>query len=122
VVESEKTAKWQYTRHCEELTVEIKKLREEVNKLSLRLKNAHFKQIMLQICHKYLKQFLILHMRINPDKYSGGVSCHGTSAIKGTGTCDYNCVNVVWFDRPCLGEIPADIHNFLNCPFNFLLN
>ncbi|XP_023333747.1 ras-specific guanine nucleotide-releasing factor 1, partial [Eurytemora carolleeae] len=29
VVESEKTAKWQYTRHCEELTVEIKKLREE---------------------------------------------------------------------------------------------
>jgi hypothetical protein len=30
VVESEKTAKWQYTRHCEELTVEIKKLREEV--------------------------------------------------------------------------------------------
>ena len=30
MVESEKTAKWQYTRHCEELTVEIKKLREEV--------------------------------------------------------------------------------------------
>ena len=31
VVESEKTAKWQYTRHCEDLTVEIKKLREEVS-------------------------------------------------------------------------------------------
>ena len=32
VVESEKTAKWQYTKHCQELTVEIKKLREEVSK------------------------------------------------------------------------------------------
>ena len=30
VVESEKTAKWQYTQHCEELTEEIKKLRTEV--------------------------------------------------------------------------------------------
>ena len=30
VVESEKTAKWQYTKHCEELTEEIKKLRTEV--------------------------------------------------------------------------------------------
>ena len=30
VVESEKTAKWQYTQHCEELTEEIKKLRSEV--------------------------------------------------------------------------------------------
>ena len=30
MVESEKTAKWQYTRHCEELGTEIKKLREEV--------------------------------------------------------------------------------------------
>lgn len=30
VVESEKTAKWQYTQHCEELTEEIKKLRAEV--------------------------------------------------------------------------------------------
>ena len=29
-MESEKTAKWQYTRHCEDLSVEIKKLREEV--------------------------------------------------------------------------------------------
>ena len=29
-MESEKTAKWQYTRHCEELGTEIKKLREEV--------------------------------------------------------------------------------------------
>lgn len=32
VVESEKTAKWQYTQHCEELTEEIKKLRSEVRK------------------------------------------------------------------------------------------
>ena len=31
VVESEKTAKWQYTKHCQDLTVEIKKLREEVS-------------------------------------------------------------------------------------------
>lgn len=30
MVESEKTAKWQYTQHCEELTEEIKKLRNEV--------------------------------------------------------------------------------------------
>merc|ERR1719458_612287 len=30
VVESEKTAKWQYTQHCEELTEEIKKLRTEL--------------------------------------------------------------------------------------------
>lgn len=30
VVESEKTAKWQYTRQCDELAVEIKKLRAEV--------------------------------------------------------------------------------------------
>lgn len=31
IVESEKTAKWQYTQQCEELTIEIKKLRAEVN-------------------------------------------------------------------------------------------
>ena len=31
IVESEKTAKWQYTQQCEELTSEIKKLRAEVN-------------------------------------------------------------------------------------------
>jgi hypothetical protein len=42
--------------------------------------------------------------------------------VKGTGTRDYKCVKVVWFDRPGLGESPADIYNFLNCPFNFLLN
>lgn len=30
IVESEKTAKWQYTRQCEELTDEIKQLRTEV--------------------------------------------------------------------------------------------
>lgn len=34
VVESEKTAKWQYTQHCEELASEIKKLRSEVNMLT----------------------------------------------------------------------------------------
>ena len=33
VVESEKTAKWQYTQHCDELTEEIKKLRNEVRPL-----------------------------------------------------------------------------------------
>jgi len=30
VVESEMTAKWQYTQQCEELATEIKKLRAEV--------------------------------------------------------------------------------------------
>ncbi|GFQ69035.1 ras-specific guanine nucleotide-releasing factor 2 [Trichonephila clavata] len=33
IVESEKTAKWQYTQQCEELTIEIKKLRAELNAL-----------------------------------------------------------------------------------------
>lgn len=33
VVESEKTAKWQYTQQCEELSTEIKKLRNEVRNL-----------------------------------------------------------------------------------------
>ncbi len=32
-----------------------------------------------------------------------------------------NYVKVVWFDRPWLGESPADIHNLFNCPFNFIL-
>lgn len=31
IVESEKTAKWQYTQECEELAIEIKKLRSEVS-------------------------------------------------------------------------------------------
>ena len=31
IVESEKTAKWQYTQQCEELMSEIKKLRAEVS-------------------------------------------------------------------------------------------
>lgn len=31
IVESEKTAKWQYTQQCEELASEIKKLRAEVS-------------------------------------------------------------------------------------------
>jgi hypothetical protein len=42
--------------------------------------------------------------------------------IKGSGTQDYYCDKVVRFDRPWSGESPADIHNFLNCPFNFILN
>ncbi len=41
-----------------------------------------------------------------------------TDHVKGTGTRDYNYVKVIWFDRPWLGESPADIHNFFNCPFN----
>lgn len=32
MVESEKTAKWQYTQQCEELSSEIKKLRAEVTR------------------------------------------------------------------------------------------
>jgi len=35
IVESEKTAKWQYTRQCEELTDEIKQLRTEVKEMQL---------------------------------------------------------------------------------------
>jgi len=31
IVESEKTAKWQYTQQCEEYLEEIKKLRKEVS-------------------------------------------------------------------------------------------
>lgn len=33
IVESEKTAKWQYMQQCEELAAEIKKLRAEVSTL-----------------------------------------------------------------------------------------
>lgn len=36
VVESEKTAKWQYTQQCEELSSEIKKLRAEVRMRQMR--------------------------------------------------------------------------------------
>lgn len=32
IVESEKTAKWQYSQQCEELTVEINKLRTEASR------------------------------------------------------------------------------------------
>lgn len=35
VVESEKTAKWQYTQQCEELSTEIKKLRNEVRGIKI---------------------------------------------------------------------------------------
>ncbi len=42
--------------------------------------------------------------------------------LKRTGTRDHNCVKVVGFDRPWLGESPADFQNFFNCPFNFILN
>ncbi|XP_033228809.1 ras-specific guanine nucleotide-releasing factor 2-like [Belonocnema kinseyi] len=38
IVESEKTAKWQYTRQCEELTSEIKKLRAELCTLKKELR------------------------------------------------------------------------------------
>ena len=50
VVESEKTAKWQYTRHCEELGTEIKKLREEV-----RSQLFSFEVILFQVftCSKF---------------------------------------------------------------------
>ena len=41
IVESEKTAKWQYTQQCEELTVEIKKLRAEVSPIVFPLPNKN---------------------------------------------------------------------------------
>ena len=40
IMESEKTAKWQYTQQCEELTTEIKKLRNEVS-LPTNIKHGH---------------------------------------------------------------------------------
>jgi hypothetical protein len=45
--------------------------------------------------------------------------CEGCQSLKGLGL---ECVKVVWFDRPWLGESPADIHNFYKCPFNLILN
>ncbi len=42
--------------------------------------------------------------------------------IKGTGTQDYNSVLVAWFDGSWLEESVADIHNFFNSAFNFILN
>lgn len=44
VVESEKTAKWQYTQHCEELASEIKKLRAEV-KLPTYMNSFNFNRL-----------------------------------------------------------------------------
>ena len=35
IVESEKTAKWQYTQQCDDLASEIKKLRSEVMFLAI---------------------------------------------------------------------------------------
>ncbi len=42
--------------------------------------------------------------------------------IKGTGTRDYNWLKVVCYDGSWLGESSADIQNFFNCPFNFILD
>ena len=49
VVESEKTAKWQYTQHCEELTEEIKKLRTEVVE-SYYIHTTYYTEITIQFC------------------------------------------------------------------------
>ena len=49
MVESEKTAKWQYTRHCEDLSVEIKKLREEVNQIFFFIDFAYLNLILLSV-------------------------------------------------------------------------
>jgi hypothetical protein len=42
--------------------------------------------------------------------------------FKETGTRDYNSVFMAWFDRSWLEESPADIHNFFNSAFNFILS
>lgn len=42
VVESEKTAKWQYTQQCEELASEIRKLRAEVSDTFLAISVLRF--------------------------------------------------------------------------------
>lgn len=51
VVESEKTAKWQYTQQCEELASEIKKLRAEV---CFRRSNIHLQfNLKTQNVHRF---------------------------------------------------------------------
>jgi hypothetical protein len=47
---------------------------------------------------------------------------HHQAEIKGTETRDYNWLKLVWYDGSWLGESPADIQKFFNCPFNFILN
>jgi hypothetical protein len=47
---------------------------------------------------------------------------HFVPYLKRTGTRDYNWLKAVWYDGPRLGESPADIQKFFNCPFNFILN
>jgi hypothetical protein len=45
-----------------------------------------------------------------------------SDVLKGTGTRDYNWLKVIWYDGSWLGESPADIQKFVNCPLNFVLN
>ena len=56
VVESEKTAKWQYTQHCEELTEEIKKLRNEVSSVTRLGDLLHFWQLFKAFGNSYFAQ------------------------------------------------------------------
>ena len=66
VVESEKTAKWQYTQHCEELTEEIKKLRTEVS-YAIFLKKTEIFYRYLKFwgtCNSYFSLFFLLHSHI----------------------------------------------------------
>ncbi len=42
--------------------------------------------------------------------------CKNKKHIQRTGAQDYNSVKVVWFERPWLGEIPADFYIFLTVP------
>jgi hypothetical protein len=42
--------------------------------------------------------------------------------FEGTGTLEYNWLKVIWYDGSWLGESPADIQKFVNCPCNFILN
>jgi hypothetical protein len=52
VVESEKTAKWQYTQQCEELASEIRKLRAEVNmERIVCVQETHFIIIIFIVSH-----------------------------------------------------------------------
>ncbi len=43
-------------------------------------------------------------------------------SLKGTGTRDYNWLQVVWHDGSWLGESPADIQKIFNRHINFILN
>ena len=51
---------------------------------------------------------------------SGRQHIWSTVQNKGTGTRDYNCLKVVWLDRPELVVLPDSRQKNFNCPVNIL--